>query len=92
MTSHVDFTTLSRAGEEGGLTTLGLVSQTEFLTNMGIAEALPPPEGEIDLEERLARRRAVSELLDPAGLGRIKVLAQAKDVTEVRLRGFIGDA
>ena len=31
MTSHVDFTSLRRAGEEAGLTTLGLVSQSEFL-------------------------------------------------------------
>jgi SAM-dependent MidA family methyltransferase len=92
MTSHVDFTTLRRAGEEAELRTVGMVSQAEFLANMGIAEALPPPEGEIDLEERLARRRAVSELMDPAGLGRIKVLAQAKGVTDVSLRGFSGDA
>lgn len=88
MTSHVDFTTLRRAGEEAGLTTVGLTSQAEFLTNVGITEALAPPEGEIDLEERLARRRAVSELIDPAGLGRVKVLAQAKGVPQSTLRGF----
>jgi SAM-dependent MidA family methyltransferase len=92
MTAHVDFTTLRRAGEETGLATIGLTSQSDFLTNLGIAEALPPPGGEIGLEEHLARRRAVSELLDPAGLGRIRVLAQAKGVGTVRLRGFAGGA
>lgn len=92
MTSHVDFTTLQRAGEEAGLRTAGLTSQAEFLTHLGIAEALPPPEGEIDLEERLARRRAISELLDPAGLGRIKVLVQAKGIADAHLRGFSVDA
>jgi SAM-dependent MidA family methyltransferase len=92
MTSHVDFTTLRRAGDEASLTTSGLVSQTEFLTIMGIAEALLPPDTETDLEDRLARRRAVSELVDPAGLGRIKVLAQAKGIGNVLLRGFSGDA
>ena len=92
MTSHIDFTTLRRAGEEAGLTTVGFTSQVEFLTHLGIADALPPPEGEIDLEERLARRRAVSELLDPAGLGRIKVLAQANGVGDAHLRGFAVDA
>jgi len=91
MTSHVDFTTLHRAGEEAGLRTIGLISQSEFLMNMGIAEAVPPGDSEIALEARLARRRAVSELLDPAGLGRIKVLAEAKDIGDVRLRGFIGN-
>ena len=92
MTSHVDFTTLREAGEKAGLTTAAVTSQAEFLTNLGIADALPPPEGEIDLEERLARRRAVSELIDPAGLGRIKVLAQSKGVGAVHLRGFAADA
>jgi SAM-dependent MidA family methyltransferase len=92
MTSHVDFATIRRAGEEAGLRTIGLTSQAEFLTRLGIAEALPPAPGEIDLEERLARRRAVSELIDPAGLGRIKVLAQAKGVGGDQLRGFAVDA
>jgi SAM-dependent MidA family methyltransferase len=92
MTSHVDFATIRRAGEEAGLRTIGLTSQAEFLTRLGIAEALPPAHGVIDLEERLARRRAVSELIDPAGLGRIKVLAQAKGVGGDHLRGFAVDA
>ncbi|MDP2675069.1 MAG: SAM-dependent methyltransferase [Dehalococcoidia bacterium] len=91
ITSHVDFTSLRRAGEESGLRTLGLVSQSEFLTNLGIAEAMAPPaEGDVDLEEYYARRRAVSELVDPAALGRIRVLAQAKGVREPRLTGLLG--
>jgi SAM-dependent MidA family methyltransferase len=92
MTSHVDFTTLRRSGEQASPKTIGFVSQTEFLTNMGIAEAVPAARGEIGLEELLARRRAVSELIDPAGLGRIRVLAQAKGVERVRFRGFAADA
>lgn len=88
MTSHVDFTSLRHAGEEAGLRTLGLASQSEFLTNLGIGEALPPHGGELSLEERLARRRAVSELVDPAGLGRIKVLVQAQGIENAVLRGF----
>ena len=92
ITSHIDFTTLCRAGEAACLTTIGHTSQAEFLTKLGIAEALPPPEGEIDLEDRLARRRAVSELIDPAGLGRIKVIAQMRGVANSRLRGFASDA
>jgi SAM-dependent MidA family methyltransferase len=92
MTSHVDFTSIRRSGEEAGLKTLGLVSQSDFLINLGISEAVPPGDGEIGLEEYLARRRAVSELLDPAGLGRIRVLAQVKGVDEAPLRGFASDA
>ena len=95
--SRVDFTSLRRTGEEAGLTTLGMVSQTEFLTNLGIADALSPPnEGDPSpstgsgqaLEEYHARRRAVLELLDPAGLGRIRVLVQAKGVSACPLTGL----
>ncbi len=91
ITSHVDFTTLRRAGEEAGLRTLGLVSQSEFLTNLGIAEALAPPaEGNVNLEEYYVRRRTVSELLDPAALGRIRVLLQTKGVEAPHLTGLEG--
>ncbi|HLB27487.1 MAG TPA: SAM-dependent methyltransferase [Dehalococcoidia bacterium] len=88
ITSHVDFTSLRRAGEESGLRTLGLVSQGEFLTDLGIGEAMAPPgEGDVDLEEYYARRRAVSELVDPAALGRIRVMVQAKGMREPGLTG-----
>jgi SAM-dependent MidA family methyltransferase len=87
LTSHIDFTSVSRAGEEVGLTTIGLASQAEFLTNLGIHEAL---EAKAGLEERFARRRAVMELTDAGGLGRIKVLVQAKGVAREELLGLRG--
>ena len=65
--------------------TLGLLSQSEFLTNLGIAETLSEIEG--DLENYHARRRAVVELIDPAALGRIKVLAQTRGI-DALLQGF----
>jgi SAM-dependent MidA family methyltransferase len=80
MTAHVDFTSIRRAGESGGLTTLGIATQSRFLENLGIAEALQPAPDATGLEEYAARRRAVTELLDPAGLGRIRVLVQSKGV------------
>lgn len=87
MTSHIDLTSVRRAGEAGGLATLGLVSQSQFLANLGIGEAMQPPEGG-DLEEYFARRSAVTELLNPGGLGRIRVLIQARDAGDVRLTGL----
>jgi SAM-dependent MidA family methyltransferase len=79
ITSHVDFTTIRRSGENAGLQTLGLTSQAAFLSALGIGEALQPPAGERpDMEEYFARRRAVTDLIDPGGLGRVKVLVQAK--------------
>ena len=88
MTSHVDFTSLRHAGEMAGLKTPGLVTQSEFLTNLGIGEALPGHNDKLSLEERLARRRGVSELVDPAGLGRIKVLVQTKGIDVSHLIGL----
>ncbi len=74
-----------------GVQLLGLVSQSEFLTNLGIAEALAPPTGgNVNLEEYYARRRTVSELLDPAALGRIRVLLQTKAVAAPHLTGLEG--
>ncbi|HET9477575.1 MAG TPA: SAM-dependent methyltransferase [Dehalococcoidia bacterium] len=91
VTSHVDFTTIRWSGEEEGLATLGLVPQSEFLMNLGLPDALPAiGEGETNLEEYYIRRRAVVELVDPAGLGRIKVLIQARGAGDVDLTGLRG--
>jgi SAM-dependent MidA family methyltransferase len=93
MTSHVDFTSLRQAGLEAGLTDLGAVPQAEFLTGLGISEAISPPTGgDTNLEEYYARRRSVMDLLDPAGLGRIRVLVQARGDAPGRLTGLLGAA
>jgi len=89
MTAHVDFTSLVEEGRRHGLEPLGITAQSRFLAALGIGEALTPaPGAELSLEEYYARRRAVSELLDPAGLGRIRVLVQAKGVGPCALRGL----
>ena len=91
MTSHVDFTSLVQAGREHDLEPLGLTSQGRFLAGLGIAAGLErQSQGELSLEEYYARRRAVTELIDPAGLGRIKVLIQAKDIGQPKLLGLEG--
>ena len=88
MTAHVDFTSLVEEGRRHGLEPLGITTQSRFLAALGIGEALARPDAELFLEEYYARRRAVSELLDPAGLGRIHVLVQAKGVERCTLRGL----
>jgi SAM-dependent MidA family methyltransferase len=91
MTSHVDFTSLIRAGEEAGLETVGLTSQTHFLDALGIGGALAAPaQAGLSLEEYYSRRRALTELLDPAGLGRIRVLIQGRGVGRPQLLGLEG--
>jgi SAM-dependent MidA family methyltransferase len=90
ITAHVDFTTLMRAGEEHGLDTAGSTTQSRFLANLGIGAGVNTVARESPdaLEEYYARRRAVRELIDPAGLGRIRVLAQRKGVEPGDLAGF----
>ena len=89
MTSSVDFTSLTQAAQEAGLETVGLAGQAQFLTALGIDGALAPAaRGDLPLEEYYARRRALTELLDPAGLGRIRVLIQSKGVKGPRLLGL----
>ncbi|MFQ5880823.1 MAG: SAM-dependent methyltransferase, partial [Dehalococcoidia bacterium] len=82
MTAHVDFTGLVEQGRRWGLEPLALITQARFLIALGIGAGLRPAlaAGRADLEEYYARRRAVLELTDPARLGRIKVLLQAKGV------------
>ena len=88
VTAHVDFTALALAGREHGLETAGFTSQREFLTALGIQEAVAA--SGLPLEETLARRRAVLALTDPAGLGRVRVLLQARGVDAGPLTGFAG--
>ncbi|MGD9894495.1 MAG: class I SAM-dependent methyltransferase [Dehalococcoidia bacterium] len=87
LTAHVDFTTLALSGCAHGLEPIGFTSQREFLTALGLHEAVAAG---LPLEEILARRRAVLTLTDPAGLGRVRVLAQAKGVDGTGLTGFAG--
>lgn len=88
MTSSVDFTTLRRAGERAGLWTAGFTDQASFLRRLGIHLGIAPAAG--DIEEYFSRRRAVLDLIDPARLGRIRVLAQGKDAPAAGLWGFSG--
>jgi SAM-dependent MidA family methyltransferase len=85
MTAHVDFTTVARAGLQHGLALAGFASQREWLTALGIHEALRSAAG----EEYFARYRAVNELLESAGLGRVRVLALTRGLT-TPLRAFAG--
>jgi SAM-dependent MidA family methyltransferase len=93
MTASVDFTTLRRAGDTAGLRTVAMTDQSDFLVRMGIGDgvAAVAREGAAQLEEYFARRHVLLDLIDPAKLGRIKVLLQGKHIPKTPLQGF-GDA
>ena len=82
LTASVDFTNVMRAGESEGLTTLGLTTQTDFLAALGIGYALQRPPAPGEIEAFYALRRGVMELIDPSGLGRIRVLVQGRGVPD----------
>ena len=86
LTAHVDFTTLADAAE--GCETAPLVSQAEALIALGIGEQLAAARDEAasDLGAFARARSAVDTLLEPAGLGRIRVLVQAKQAPLEGLR------
>lgn len=81
LTAHVDFTSLAATGGAAGLTAAPTVSQAEALVGLGLGEALAAASetAATDAAAYVSARRASEVLLDPAGLGRIRVLAQAKD-------------
>jgi len=92
LTYHVDFTSLANAAVESGFESAVPVSQSEALVALGIGEALDASRQRMgeDLAQFASARRAVDILLDPAGLGRIRVLAQAKDAPLDGLRCLRG--
>lgn len=78
LTYHVDFTSLAAAAQ--GWDAAPTTSQAEALTALGLDEALRAA-GERaaeDVARYAAERRAAETLIDPAGLGRIRVLALAR--------------
>jgi SAM-dependent MidA family methyltransferase len=79
ITAHVDLTSVQRAAEEAGATTLGLLDQTYFLLGLGA--------GEMDGAD-LKTRLALKTLLMPGGLGStLKVLIMGKHVGTPSLQG-----
>jgi SAM-dependent MidA family methyltransferase len=79
ITAHVDFTSVRRAAEDAGASSLGLLDQTYFLLGLGAADM----DG-ADLKTRLA----LKTLLMPGGLGStLKVLILGKNAGSPALRG-----
>jgi SAM-dependent MidA family methyltransferase len=84
LTAHVDFTWLSRTAREAGMREIGLTTQGEFLTHLGMGEWLVEMQHqpETDLAEYYRAQAAVFRLIDPSGLGRFRVLGLAKGMGE----------
>lgn len=91
MTAHVDFTSLAKAGEEVGLSVIGLTDQTHFLMGLGIAQRMEPYAMEMDRSEEAKKQfLAMKQLMAPERMGRIfKILIQGKNIPpDPRLDGL----
>jgi SAM-dependent MidA family methyltransferase len=90
MTSHVNFTSLIRKGEEVGLHFTGLVPQYHFLLGLGILEEMGSLERGLSEIEGLGLRLSLKNLIEPeAGMGEIfKVLIQHKGIEKPQLDGL----
>lgn len=77
LTAHVDVTAVARAAASAGLSHLGTTTQAEFLVGAGTEALLQGIQADpsTSLEDYLAVRSAVMRLLDPAAMGRFRVMA-----------------
>jgi len=90
ITSHVNFTSLIRKGEEVGLRFTGLVPQFRFLIGLGILQEMETMEKGLSSMDGLKLRLSLKHLLEPeAGMGEVfKVLVQHKRVDTADLAGL----
>lgn len=87
LTAHVNFSAVAEAAQRGGMTTLGLTTQADFVVGLGIDQLVLELQNDPDRYRRA--REAVLHLLDPRGLGRFRVLGLAKQApVDPPLRGF----
>ncbi|MCC6236637.1 MAG: SAM-dependent methyltransferase [Dehalococcoidia bacterium] len=79
LTAHVDFTSLASAGARAGLEAAPLTTQARALVALGLGEAVEAARARMaeDFGAYAVARRAADTLIEPAGRGRIRVLAMA---------------
>jgi SAM-dependent MidA family methyltransferase len=81
LTAHVDVTAVERAAQAAGLTTLGITTQAEALMSLGIQERLQAIQADpaTTFDGYALVRSALMRLLDPAAMGRFRVMAFGRD-------------
>jgi SAM-dependent MidA family methyltransferase len=77
LTAHVDVTAVERAAAAAGLVHLGTTTQSAFLVGLGMEDRLRAVQADpaTTLEAYIALRSAIVRLLDPAAMGRFRVMA-----------------
>jgi SAM-dependent MidA family methyltransferase len=77
LTAHVDVTAVERAAHAAGQSTVGITTQAEALIGLGIEDRLREIQADpaTTLEDYTLLRSALLRLLDPAAMGRFRVMA-----------------
>jgi SAM-dependent MidA family methyltransferase len=91
LTAHVDVTAVERAAAAAGLVHLGTTTQAAFLDRLGAGEILVGYQAgpAATLQAYLTARAALVRMIDPAAMGRFRVMAFGRGLPEgVRLRGL----
>jgi SAM-dependent MidA family methyltransferase len=90
ITSHVNFTSLIRKGEEVGLRFTGLVPQYQFLIALGLLQEMESLGREMSEMDALQLRLSLKHLIEPEkGMGEVfKVLIQHKGMDQPKLDGL----
>ena len=81
LTAHVDVTAVERAARAAGLERIGITTQAEALMGLGIEERLQAIQAHpaTTFEAYTLLRAALLRLLDPAAMGRFRVMAFGRD-------------
>jgi SAM-dependent MidA family methyltransferase len=81
LTAHVDVSAVERAAHRAGLTTVGITTQAEALMGLGIEARLQAIQADrsTTMEAYREVRGALMRLLDPAAMGRFRVMAFGRD-------------
>jgi SAM-dependent MidA family methyltransferase len=91
LTAHVDTTAVERAAALAGLTHLATTTQSRFLAGLGAGELLVELQSGPDatLQRYLEARAALVRMIDPAAMGRFRVLAFGRGLpATARFRGL----
>ena len=82
LTAHVDVTAVERAAAAAGLATIGITTQAEALMGLGIEAHLQAIQADpaTTFEDYTLVRSALMRLLDPAAMGRFRVIAFSRDL------------
>ena len=91
LTAHVDVTAVERAAAAAGLVHLATVTQADFLDRLGAGEILVGYQTgpTATLQAYLEARASLVRMIDPAAMGRFRVMAFGRDLPgDTHLRGL----